>query len=62
MKLHTKQQWLRDHLGLMIDYTPEELKQLHKIEVKDESVDYQVDAWCVFRDTKQRIIGTWSEI
>ena len=28
MKLQTKEQKLRDTLGLMIDYTPEELKML----------------------------------
>ena len=62
MKLQTKNQWYRDHLGLMIDYSDEELKQLHKIEVKDESIAYQISEWCVFKDTKQRIIGTWSEL
>jgi len=27
-----------------------------------QSTTYRVSEWCVFKDTKQRIIGTWEVV
>lgn len=64
MKLNTKEQHLRDQLGLIIPYTKDEIKILKTkhIEIIDESVAYKVSEWCVFKDTKQTIIGTWEAL
>jgi len=63
MKLDTKEQHLRDQLGLMIDYTPEELKILRTkhISVIDQSIEY-IAEFLTARDTPHHAtLANWIE-
>lgn len=63
MKLDTKEQHLRDQLGLMIPYTDEEIKTLKtkQIEVKGESETYYAE-FVYFKRPTQIFVSTWIEV
>jgi hypothetical protein len=62
VELNTKQEKLRRTLGLIIPYTPTEIRILKtkRIEVEQVASEYYAE-FLTFKDTKQKLIANWIE-